>query len=162
VEGGRRGGGGGFFVQLLADRQPGDGDPIEADAFTLSVEFDDAVSGELVQAETTVTTPLGVGQNPPPQAPFFSDPQRGKPFMMLNMYLALGTTTMLANVNQCGAALAIEPMMTMAWEIFTDLFPDPDIDADFELLKALSANVAAGCEEPVARSVNVPMSCGYL
>jgi hypothetical protein len=82
--------------------------------------------------------------------------------MMLNMYLALFTTTMLASENQCGAALAIEPMMTEAWEIFTELYPDPDIDADFNLLKSLTNNIEASCREPVASEVNVPMSCGYI
>ena len=107
-------------------------------------------------------TPLGVGQNPPPEQPYFSDSERGKPFMMLNMYLALSTTTMLANENACGAARAIEPMMRDAWEIFSQLFPDPDIDADFELLTKLTSNIQATCYEPIPIIVDVPMSCGYL
>jgi hypothetical protein len=162
---GRRGGGGGWFVQLLADTPPGLDDAPAARAFTLNVEYEDALSGELVKQETTIDTPLGVGQNPAPQAPFFSDEERGKPFMMLNMYLALATTTMLANENQCGVALAIEPMMQQAWDIFTELYPDADIDADFELLKKLSGNIGRTCKEQMATSVNVPpvpMSCGYL
>jgi hypothetical protein len=159
---GRRGGGGGWFVQLLSNRPSSGEDYRNADAFTLTVEYDDAISGKPVVSESTVVTPLGVGQNPPPESPFFSDQERGKPFMMLNMYLSLLTATMLANENQCGAALAIEPMMTRAWEIFTELYPDPDIDADFELLKALSANVRATCREPVPERIYVPMSCGYL
>lgn len=159
---GRRGGGGGWFVQLVSDR-PSTGAHFEtAEAFELSVEYQDAVSGETVRTASSLSTPLGVGQNPPPEAPFFSDRERGKPFMMLNMYLALATTTMLASENQCGSALAIEPMMTQAWEIFTELFPDPDIDADFALLQALSDNIQASCREPVPMTVDVPMSCGYL
>jgi Ca-activated chloride channel family protein len=159
---GRRGGGGGWFVQLLSDRPATGQDYEDADVFTLSVEYDDAISGEAVRTESTLVTPLGVGQNPPPQAPFFSDTERGKSIMMLNMYLAQFTTTMLASENQCGAALAIEPMMTEAWEIFTELYPDPDIDADFNLLKSLTNNIEASCREPVASEVNVPMSCGYI
>jgi len=53
-------------------------------------------------------------------------------------------------------------MMTQAWEIFTELFPDPDIDADFDLLKSLTDNIEATCREPVASEVYVPMSCGYV
>lgn len=159
---GRRGGGGGWFVQLLSDRPPTGTQFEPAEAFTLNVEYEDVVSGERVHSEGSLSTPLGVGQNPPPEAPFFSDQERGKPFMMLNMYLALATTTMLANENQCGAALAIEPMMTQAWEIFTKLFPDADIDADFALLQALTTNIETSCREPVAMTVEVPMSCGYL
>lgn len=52
--------------------------------------------------------------------------------------------------------------MTQAWEIFTQLYPDPDIDADFELLQKLTANIEATCPEPVGVNVYVPMSCGYL
>jgi Ca-activated chloride channel family protein len=159
---GRRGGGGGWFVQLLSDRPPTGAQFEPAEAFTLSVEYEDAVTGERVHTESSLSTPLGVGQNPPPQTPFFSDQERGKPFMMVNMYLALATTTMLANENQCGAALAIEPMMTDAWEIFTELFPDSDIDADFALLQALTNNIRRSCSEPMAISVEVPMSCGYI
>jgi len=159
---GRRGGGGGWFVQLLSDRPPRGTHFEPAEAFTLSVEYEDAVSGERVHTESSLSTPLGVGQNPPPEAPFFSDQERGKPFMMLNMYLALATTTMLANENQCGAALAIEPLMTQAWQIFTELFPDADIDADFALLQALTDNIQTSCREPMAMIVDVPMSCGYL
>jgi hypothetical protein len=161
LEAGRRGGGGGWFVQLTSDADPTGNDYEDADAFTLVVEYEDAITGESVHEETTVVTPLGVGQNPPPEQPFFSDPERGKPFMMLNMYMALSAATMLANENQCGSALAIEPMMTQAWEIFTDLFPDADIDADFQLLKALAANIREQCEEPMTRYIDFPASCGY-
>lgn len=159
---GRRGGGGGWFVQLLSDRDPTGNDYEDADAFTLIVDYDDAVTGEAVHDETTLVTPLGVGQNPPPQEPFFSDTERGKPFMMLNMYMALSATTMLANDNQCGSALSIEPMMTQAWEIFTALYPDRDIDSDFALLKALTANIRAQCQQPPDRYIPLPASCGYI
>ena len=162
LETGRRGGGGGWFVELTSDRDPTGHDYEDADAFTLVVEYEDMVSGAPVREAATVVTPLGVGQNPPPEQPFFSDPERGKPFMMLNMYMALSTATMLANENQCGSALAIEPMMTQAWEIFTALFPDADIDADFALLQALSANIELQCQEPMTRYIELPASCGYI
>jgi len=160
-EAGRRGGGGGWFVELTSDRDPTGNNYEDADAFTLVVEYEDTVSGESVREETTVVTPLGVGQNPPPEQPFFSDPERGKPFMMLNMYLALSTATMLANENRCGSALTIEPMMTQAWEIFTALFPDADIGADFALLKRLNDNIELQCQEPMSRYIDFPASCGY-
>lgn len=162
TETGRRGGGGGWFVQLLTDG-PATGIPYSpADAFALDVEYDDAVSGEHVVQAHQLRTPLGVGQNPPREQPYFSDPERGKPFMMLNMYLALATTTMLANENRCGAARAIEPMMREAWQIFSELFPDPDIDADFALLTRLTQNIRQSCFEPVPRVIDVPFSCGYI
>jgi Ca-activated chloride channel homolog len=159
---GRRGGGGGWFVQLLTDG-PATGTPYSpADAFTLDVAYDDAVSGERVTGTHPLQTPLGVGQNPPPEQPYFSDAERGKPFMMLNMYLALATTTQLANQNECGAARAIEPMMRDAWQIFSQLFPDPDIDADFALLTELTRNIQQSCREPIPQIVDVPFGCGYL
>lgn len=162
LDAGRRGGGGGWFVQLTSDRDPTGHEFEDADAFTLVVEYEDLVSGEPVREEATLATPLGVGQNPPPQQPYFSDSERGKPFMMLNMYLALSAATMLANENECGSALAIEPMMTQAWEIFTGLFPDADIDADFALLRALVANIQLQCQDPMTRYIELPASCGYI
>lgn len=162
TETGRRGGGGGWFVQLLTEG-PATGIPYSpADAFTLHVEYDDAVSAERVTQIHRLETPLGVGQNPPREQPYFSDAERGKPFMMLNMYLALATTTMLANENRCGAARAIEPMMKEAWQIFSELFPDSDIDADFALLSRLTQNIRQNCREPVPVIVEVPFSCGYI
>jgi len=159
---GRRGGGGGWFVQLLADG-PATGIPYSpADAFRLDFGYDDPVSGARVSSTQQLQTPLGVGQNPPPTQPYFSDAARGKPFMMLNMYFALFTATRFANQNECGAARAIEPMMRDAWKTFSQIFPDADINADFHLLTALTANIEKTCREPVPRVIDVPFSCGYL
>jgi Ca-activated chloride channel family protein len=162
MQSGRRGGGGGWFVQLLADG-PATGIAYSpADAFRLDFGYDDPVSGARVSATEQLRTPLGVGQNPPPTQPYFSDAARGKPFMMLNMYFALFTATRFANQNECGAARAIEPMMRDAWQTFSQIFPDADINADFDLLTALTANIQRTCREPVPKVIDVPFSCGYL
>jgi len=60
------------------------------------------------------------------------------------------------------AARAIEPMMREAWQIFSEMFPDPDIDADFALLTQLTGNIQRSCFEPVPLVVDVPFSCGYI
>ena len=159
---GRRGGGGGWFVQLLADDTATAVPYSPADAFTLGIEYDDALSGERVTAAQQLQTPFGVGQNPPPQQPYFSDAERGKPFMMLNLYLALATTTRLANGNECGAARAIEPIMRADWQTFIQIHPDPDIDADFRLLSQLTANIEKTCREPIPPVVDLPLGCGFL
>jgi Ca-activated chloride channel family protein len=157
---GRRGGGGGWFVELLADGSSNAHSP--ADALRLDLRYDDALSGERVSTTQQLQTPFGIGQNPPPQQPYFSDAAHGKPFMMLNLYLALSTMTELANQNECGSARGIGPMMQDAWQLFNQMFPDPDISADFGLLEQLTGNIERTCREPIPKVIDVPFSCGFM
>ena len=159
---GRRGGGGGWFVELLADGSATGTIHSPADALQLDLQYDDALSGERVRSTQQLQTPLGVGQNPPPQQPYFSDAAHGKPFMMLNLYLALSTMTQLANQNECGSARGIGPMMQDAWQMFSQMFPDPDISADFGLLEQLTRNIEQTCREPIPKVIDVPFSCGFM
>jgi Ca-activated chloride channel family protein len=155
----RRGGGGGFFVELLADVEPGEGEPAEAPVCGLSTAFVDPRSDEPIALEHSLSTPLGAGQNPDPAQPFFSDPTRAKPFMMLNMYLALRTALELYEAGDCGAALGVEEMMLQSYLYWSRVYDDNDIDADFELLEDLSTAIDRGCQEPIVHPVHVPYSC---
>jgi Ca-activated chloride channel family protein len=162
VGSGRRGGGGGVFVELLADSEPGRAPLGEAPAFSLSASYLASPSGVLTTRTFTLGTPFGVGNNPQPNAPFFSDSGRAKPFMMLNMYLALLTATTLYQSQDCGAALGIEDMMRMSYRLWNELYTDPDIDGDYALLGQLTSVMRKRCTAPVARPVEVPMSCFFL
>jgi hypothetical protein len=53
-------------------------------------------------------------------------------------------------------------MKTQACEIFTELFPEADIDADFALLRALIANIQLQCKDPMTRYIELEASCGYI
>lgn len=143
---GRRGGGGGLFVELLADEPPEDErERVPADAFTYRVRYTDATNDALVEQSATLATPLGVGQNPPATGPFFSDPERAKPFMMLNMFLALRAQVSLYEAGDCARALGIENMMAQSYSYWQRVYSDPDIDADFSLLVDLSDVMVASC-----------------
>jgi Ca-activated chloride channel homolog len=156
---GRRGGGGGFFVELVADRPPGSAPVAAASAFTLTASYQDQVSGQPRTREVTVSTPLGVGNNPQTPAPFFSDSTRAKPFMMLDMYGAIRSAVSLYQSGSCGSALGIEEMMRDSYQRWKKLYDDPDIDADHTLLQDLTAVIRKECDSMVVRPVAVPAAC---
>ena len=99
----------------------------------------------------TVENGLAPGENPSGMFPHFSDPARGKAFMMLNMYLSLRTTTELYYGGGCGQALGVVPAMEATYEGWQAEYDDPDIAADWALLQALDTNVSRRCAgvEPV-------------
>jgi Ca-activated chloride channel family protein len=154
---GRRGGGGGLFVQLIADEASvGVG---AADAFSMTLSYDDVLQGEAKEFSETWATPMGIGVNPPPDAPFFSDVPRAKPFMMLNMYLALYAMIELYEAGDCGGAQGIRDMMFQSYTYWSEIYADPDIDADYELLTDLSQNIRTFCNAPVSPRPAAHISC---
>ncbi len=160
VTDGRRGGGGGLFVELIVDPELASGIGANAPAFTAYAEWTDAESGDLVTQTLVVENGLAPGANPGGMFPHFADPLRGKAFMMLNMYLSLRTTTELFHGGNCGQALGVPPAMQATYDGWQAEYEDPDIDADWALLTALTENVQAQCEAtPVAPAA--PMSCFY-
>jgi Ca-activated chloride channel family protein len=156
---GRRGGGGGLFVELIADAALGAEIGPFAPAFTARATFLDASSGTPISQEIVVENGLAPGENPGGMFPHFSDPARGKAFMMLNMYLALRSTAELFQGGNCGQSLGVVPALAPTYEGWQMEWADPDIDADWLLLTDLTDNVQAQCGavEPVAPIV--PMSC---
>lgn len=161
VEQGRRGGGGGLFVELIADASLRSAIGPNAPAFTARARWTDAASGAPVEQELVIRNGLAPGEIPSGMFPHFSDPARGKAFMMLNMYLSLRTSTELFHGGTCAQALGIVPAMEETYRGWQDEFADPDIDADWALLLALDANLHRQCTgvEPVAPQA--PMSCFY-
>ncbi|MEC7524998.1 MAG: hypothetical protein VYE22_34270 [Myxococcota bacterium] len=154
---GRRGGGGGLFVELIADATSGMGSG--APAFIVTGTWTDAQTGETVEQSLTVANGLAPGENPGGMFPHFADPLRGKAFMMLNMYLALRATTELYHGGNCPESLGIEPALLATYEGWQAEYDDPDIDADWALLTALSDNVQSRCGAVEPAPPNVPMSC---
>jgi len=150
VEHGRRGGGGGIFVELIAD--PSLGIAAGAPAFLVDATFVDPSTGVLRTLQREVVNALAPGQNPDDMWPSFSDPERGKPFMMLNMYLALRGVLDFYDAGDCSRAIGVVDMMQLSVDGWQGRFDDPDIDADNHLLLDVRANVASQCEssEPVA------------
>jgi len=161
VEDGRRGGGGGLFVELIVDDELAAGIGANAPAFTARAEWIDAQSGEPVLQTLVVNNGLAPGANPSGMFPHFSDPTRGKAFMMLNMYLSLRTTVELYHEGDCAQALGIVPAMEATYEGWQAEYEDPDIDADWALLSRLSDNVRAECTDIAPIAPVAPMSCFY-
>jgi Ca-activated chloride channel family protein len=162
--GGRRGGGGGLFVELLADLESDVGPGLPA--YSIRAEWN-ASGGRAVVAERDVVNVLAPGQNPDGMWPSFSDPERGKPFMMLNMLLALRATVEIYSGGDCARALGVTEMMQRSIEGWQARYADPDIDADTTLLLDLRDNVRSQCDtatrtvtpiEPVAE----PLGCMML
>ncbi len=158
---GRRGGGGGLFVELIADASTAGSIGADAPAFTARATWTDAASGEPVTQEIVVNNALRPGENPGGMFPSFSDPARGKAFMMLNMYLSLRATTELFQAGNCAEARGMVPAMQATYDAWQAEYADPDIDADWSLLMDLEDNVAAQCGAVEPRAPSVPMGCFY-
>ena len=157
VDEGRRGGGGGLFVELIADPDAGltAGEP----AFIATATWIDAQTGAPVTQTHTVVNQLAPGENPGGMFPSFSDPARGKAFMMLNMYLAIRATVDLYHGGNCAQSLGVPPALEPTYVGWQDEYDDPDIDADWMLLSALTANVGNSCAGVTPEAPEVPMSC---
>ncbi len=161
---GRRGGGGGWFVQLVAETEPGEMSEAETAVVTVRVEYDDALTGEHVVQETTLDTPHGAGNNPPPESPYFSDEERAKPFMMLNMLMALRGAVQYYEQSACPEARGMRDMMELSYLLWQEHYADGDIDDDFELLEDLTAVIEESCDanEEALWPVVAEVSCFYF
>jgi Ca-activated chloride channel family protein len=158
---GRRGGGGGWFVELVADVKPSEQPMPKAPVFSLSTSFFDPRLDQTSQFDQMLITPVGVGQNPTTGRAYFSDEARAKPFMMLNMYLALRTTLELYESGNCAAAQGVQDMMKRSYDLWAETYADSDIDADFALLRQLTSAIARHCAEPpvAPKAVEVRYAC---
>lgn len=149
VDSGRRGGGGGVFVELIADGSSG----ISAGraAFSATAIYTDAAARPVELSQLTLNA-LAPGANPEGMWPSFSDEERGKPFMSLNMYLALRAAVDFYDAGDCARAMGIAELMRRSVEGWQARSADPDIDADWNLLLDLTQNVQESCtsSEPVA------------
>lgn len=159
---GRRGGGGGWFVQLVADTEPGEAPAESAPAMHVRVSYDDAFSGETVVQQFTLETPLGVGNNPAPEDPYFSNEFSPKIFMMLNMYLALNGALSYFEQGSCEYALGMQEMMDLSYFLWQKNFDDPDIADDYQLLIELTDAFRTRCTSDVVLwPVEGETSCFY-
>ena len=161
--GGRRGGGGGWMLHLDPDSAPGSL-PTQLDQVaSVQVSYTDALRGELVVQTRLLQTPLGAGNNPGPEQPYFSDEQYAKPFMMLNMFLGLRSAITHYEQGGCDRALAIEDMMGIAYGYWSEQYSDADIDADYELIQELSRAIGERClRQDVLWPVEEHITCWIL
>lgn len=155
---GRRGGGGGLFVRLNATSESaaiGGGEP----AFAVEVRYLDRQSGRRVEEVLVVDNALPPGENPAENWPHFSDEAHGKPFMMLNMYLAIDNTLELYEQGLCNEALGLIDMMQPAIVGWQERYDDPDTAADAALLEQLRANIDRQCVLSPTPPAEIRASC---
>jgi Ca-activated chloride channel family protein len=150
VGGGRRGGGGGLFVELRADPATAEEVGPSAPAFEVSASWTGS-DGTPASSSRTVVNELRPGENPAGMWPHFSDPERGKPFMMLNMYLAFRASVELYSAGDCARAIGIVDMMGPSVEGWQGKYADPDISGDYNLMLMLRQNLTNKCQsdEPI-------------
>jgi Ca-activated chloride channel family protein len=98
--------------------------------------------------------------------PYFSDDAQGKPFMMLNMFLALRAAVDFYDGGDCNRAVGVIDMMRPAIEGWQAEYADPDLDDDYLLMLHLRENLVTHCEAtaPVApiEPVFFDGGCGFL
>jgi Ca-activated chloride channel family protein len=143
VGGGRRGGGGGLFVELIADASVSVGRDMPA--FRAEAVWRDPRDGAMAMSSTEARNALAPGQNPDGMWPAFSDEGRAKAFMMLNMYLALNASVRFYDDGDCARAQGVIDMMDTSVEVWNRRLPDPDLEADAQLLQSLRNNLATRC-----------------
>jgi Ca-activated chloride channel family protein len=143
VADGRRGGGGGFFVELVTEAGPSGSSG--QSAFRLETSYFDVASAIRVSRSEDVVNSLRAGERPADLWPTFSQPDFGKAFMMLNMFLALRATITLYEGGDCEAATGVALMMEPGIALWQERFDDPDITADAALLSLLAFNVREQC-----------------
>jgi len=139
----------GLFVELIGDSAA----VIDAGApaYTASATWRTA-SGEPHSRTLVVVNSLAPGENPPDAVARFGDSSRGKPYVMLNLYLALHFVADFYARGDCPAALGLADQVMPGVERWQLGGARPDIAADLRLLSRLRENVARPCagRAPVA------------
>jgi Ca-activated chloride channel family protein len=141
VGGGRRGGGGGLFVELIAEPGASTMGAGRA-AFEMQATWIGS-DGAPRMTTASVVNPLAPGQNPDGMWPELTSD--GKPFMMLNMYLALRAAVDFYESGDCAHSRGVVDMMALVVEGWQARYDDPDIWADNTLMLDLRDNMEAGC-----------------
>ncbi|WP_437875805.1 hypothetical protein [Sorangium sp. So ce513] len=167
VGGSRRGGGGGLFVELLADASLGDDiGPNEA-AFQVKAGWTSAKDGAAQRVDATLLNALPPGQNPDSMWWNISDGGSGKPYMMLNMYLALRGALDFYQAGDCQRSLGVIDMMKPSVGAWLGEYQDTDIQDDNNLMLTLRQNIEKACRESQSSTEPIPPGdfdggCGWL
>ncbi|MFO0591142.1 MAG: hypothetical protein U0441_26590 [Polyangiaceae bacterium] len=143
VGGSRRGGGGALFVELRGDANSGVG--ANAPAFQVTADWTSANGGIPQNLVAPMNNTLPPGQNPPDMWWTISDGGDGKPFMMLNMYLALRATVDFYQAGDCARSLGVVDMMQQSVGGWLGKYQDTDITDDNNVLLSLRKNVENAC-----------------
>lgn len=147
VGGSRRGGGGGLFVELLPDADTLLGVGAGAPAFQIEADWNSASADELQSVDLTQLNSLPPGDVPDSMWWNISDGGNGKPYMMLNMYLALRASLDFYQAGDCEGSLGVIEMMKPAVSAWLGKYTDSDITDDNNLMFKLRFNIENACTE---------------
>ncbi|WP_437957287.1 hypothetical protein WME76_39145 [Sorangium sp. So ce119] len=167
VGGSRRGGGGGLFVELLADPSLADDIGPDEAAFQVKAGWTSAKDGAAQKVDTTLLNALPPGQNPDSMWWNISDGGSGKPYMMLNMYLALRGALDFYQAGDCQRSLGVIEMMRPSVGAWLGRYSDTDIQDDNNLMLTLRQNIENACRESQSSTEPTPPfdfdgGCGWL
>ena len=146
VGGSRRGGGGGLFVELLFDPTSATGIGEDAPAFQMTADWKSAKDAAPQNLDVTTLNSLPPGENPDGMWWTLSDGGDGKPFMMLNMYLALRGALDFYQAGDCARAIGVVDMMQTSVSAWLGEYSDTDIADDNNLMLKLQQNIEVACE----------------
>lgn len=150
VGGSRRGGGGGLFVELLFDPLSSGGISGGAPAFQVTADWSSSKDGSPQGLDTVMLNSLPPGENPDDMWWTLSDGGDGKPFMMLNMYLALRGSLDFYQAGDCQRALGVIDMMQTSVGAWLGKYSDSDITDDNNLMLMLRGNIENACEQALS------------
>lgn len=161
VGGSRRGGGGGLFVELLLDKDGAAGVGADAPAFQVDADWKSAKDASPRSLEAVMLNSLPPGQNPGDMWWTLSDGGDGKPYMMLNMYLALRGALDFYEVGDCQRALGVVDMMQASVGAWLGKYTDTDITDDNNLMLMLRQNIETTCDAALSPTEPIePMDFG--
>lgn len=150
VGGSRRGGGGGLFVELLFDKTSALGVGADAPAFQVTADWKSAKDASAQNIDTMMLNSLPPGENPDDMWWTLSDGGNGKPYMMLNMYLALKGSLDFYQAGDCQRALGVVDMMQTSVGAWLGKYTDTDISDDNNLMLMLRQNIENTCTEALS------------
>jgi Ca-activated chloride channel family protein len=146
VGGSRRGGGGGLFVELLFDKNTASGIGADAPAFQVSADWKSAKDASPQNLDSVMLNSLPPGENPDEMWWTLSDDGDGKPYMMLNMYLAMRGSLDFYQAGDCQRALGLIDMMQTSVGAWLGKYTDTDITDDNNLMLMLRQNIETTCD----------------
>lgn len=154
VGGSRRGGGGGLFVELLLDKDSAAGVAADAPAFQVTASWKSPASGAPLDIDATMLNSLPPGENPDSMWWNISDGGSGKPYMMLNLYLALRGSLDFYEAGDCSRSLGVIDMMAPAVSAWMGEYSDTDITDDNNLMLLLRQNIENACVQATSEPVD--------
>lgn len=155
---GRRGGGGIIIVELTPDRDASS-NPGEHTVGSVSLGYTTVAQGseQRVHGMREILSPLSPGETP--ARGYFDDASVEKSFVMLNVFAGMQVALEEVRVGDAGAALSALSSLESAVVGWLEANPDPDIEADLEIVRTLMTVISE--RAPEVETTMAPPIWGY-